>query len=528
VTATGVLDERGDATLIAAVRDGDTDAYGVLFERHVDAARRLARTLAPDGDADDLVAEAFAKVLPMLVRGEGPDLAFRAYLLTAVRRLNVDRHRTLARTRPTDDEAVLDAGQPFSDTAVAGFESAAAARAFASLPERWQLVLWHTEVEGQRPAEVAPLLGLSANAVSQLAHRAREGLRQAFVSMHVQESGDAREACQTTRANLGAYIRAGLSGRESSRVSAHLECCRPCTAIYLELLEVDHDLRGLLAPLLLGCSAAAYLSDVPVSVAPTALASIGGFLKTGPVKVLAGTAAAGLTVTALVLGGGALIGTAPDRSTDRNTVAEAPAQLPPPASLPAGKPGKPAQSSAPSSSGGPSSSSAGSSGSPQPSSQPTHHPSSQPSQEPSHEPSQGPTHQPTHNPTPGPTNGPTSDPTPDSISDPSAVDMRITASKTGIGPAAVVVVNVAGLAPGQAGTVTVAADQLAASLNLDPRCDLVGINTATCRVVGDGSLQMLAAGLGLLSPTTLTITLAPGQGLHDPAMGDNTTHVTLG
>ena len=66
---TGVLSERDDAALIAAVRGGDTDAYGVLFERHVDAARRLARTLARDGDADDLVSEAFAKVLPVLVRG---------------------------------------------------------------------------------------------------------------------------------------------------------------------------------------------------------------------------------------------------------------------------------------------------------------------------------------------------------------------------------------------------------------------------------------------------------------------------
>ena len=133
---TVVLDDRDDATLIAAVRGGDTDAYGVLFERHVDAARRLARSLARDGDADDLVSEAFAKVLPVLVRGDGPEVAFRPYLLTAVRRLDVDRHRALARSRPTDDESVLDAGEPFSDTAVAGFESAAAARAFASLPER--------------------------------------------------------------------------------------------------------------------------------------------------------------------------------------------------------------------------------------------------------------------------------------------------------------------------------------------------------------------------------------------------------
>ena len=505
---TGVLDERDDAALIALVRGGDTDAYGVLFERHVDAARRLARTLARDGDADDLVAEAFAKVLPVLVRGDGPDVAFRPYLLTAVRRLDVDRHRSLTRTRPTDDETVLDAGMPFSDTAVAGFESDAAARAFASLPERWQLVLWHTEVEGQRPAEVAPLLGLSPNAVSQLAHRAREGLRQAFVSMHVHDAGEPRSACQATRANLGAYIRAGLSSRDAARVSAHLECCRPCTAIYLELVEVDTDLRGLLAPLLLGGAAAAYLSDIPVSVAPTALASFGGFLKTGPGKVLAGTAAAGLTVTAFVLGGTALIPDGPIASTDRNVVAAAPAQLPPPASVPSSKPGKPVK--------------------PAPSATTSAQPGQVTSAQPTQSPTQSPTHSPTQLPTHGPTHQPTQDPTQDPTPDPNAVDVRVSASKAGIGPAAVVMVDVAGLAPGQPGSVTVTADQLSASLNLDPRCTLLGINTATCQVVGAGRLQMLAAGLGLLAPTTLTITASPGGRLHDPAMGDNTAHITLG
>ena len=87
------IDGPGDAELISAVRGGDVDAYGELFARHVDAARRLARQLVAAGDADDLVSEAFAKVLVVLQRGGGPDLAFRAYLLTAVRRLHVDRIR---------------------------------------------------------------------------------------------------------------------------------------------------------------------------------------------------------------------------------------------------------------------------------------------------------------------------------------------------------------------------------------------------------------------------------------------------
>ena len=183
-------------------------------------------------------------MLVVLQRGGGPDLAFRAYLLTAVRRLHVDRIRATSRLHTTDDLTPFDPGVPFRDTAVEGFENAAAARAFASLPERWQLVLWHTEVEGQKPAEVAPLLGMSANSVSALAYRAREGLRQAFLSMHAQDTDD--DACAWTQEHLGAYVRGGLSRRDATRVEAHLEECRRCAAVYLELTEVNSQLSGLL------------------------------------------------------------------------------------------------------------------------------------------------------------------------------------------------------------------------------------------------------------------------------------------
>ena len=45
MTITTSIDIPGDAELISAVRGGDLDAYGDLFERHVEAARRLARQL---------------------------------------------------------------------------------------------------------------------------------------------------------------------------------------------------------------------------------------------------------------------------------------------------------------------------------------------------------------------------------------------------------------------------------------------------------------------------------------------------
>ena len=264
------IDGPGDAELISAVRGGDVDAYGDLFARHVDAARGLARQLVSAGDVDDLVSDAFTKVLTVLQRGGGPDVAFRAYLLTAIRRLHVDRIRAGARVQSSDEIEKFDPGVPFPDTAVEGFENAAAAAAFASLPERWQLVLWHTEVEGQKPAEVGQLLGMSANSVSALAYRAREGLRQAYLNSHAVELDD--DTCRWTHSHLGAYVRNGTSRRDSAKVEAHLDECRRCMAIYLELIEVNSNLAGILGPLLLGTAATGYLAAVGTGVKVGALA----------------------------------------------------------------------------------------------------------------------------------------------------------------------------------------------------------------------------------------------------------------
>lgn len=250
--------ELSDAELISSVRGGDVSAYGDLFARHRDAATRLARQLVPGPDADDLVSEAFAKVLNVLLAGGGPDVAFRAYLLTAVRRLHVDKIRATSRATPTDDLTPYENPEPFADTVIAGFEGGAAAKAFASLPERWQLVLWHLEVEGQKPADIAPLLGMSPNSVSALAYRAREGLRQAYLQMHTADLVD--PDCQWTHAKLGAYVRKGLSRRDVQKVEHHLDGCRKCTAMYLELDEVNSSLAALLGPLVLGAAATGYLT----------------------------------------------------------------------------------------------------------------------------------------------------------------------------------------------------------------------------------------------------------------------------
>ncbi|GAA2293572.1 hypothetical protein GCM10009853_056920 [Glycomyces scopariae] len=265
---------RSDPELIAATRRGDTTAYAVLYERHVHAARRLSRILSRDpAGADDLVSETFAKLLHTFRDGGGPDLAFRPYMLQTLRNTFYDRVRRDKKVEFTDDLSPHDAGETFVDPAVEGQERRYAALAFGKLPERWRMVLWHTEVEEDSPAKIATMLGMTPNGVSALAYRAREKLRQNYLTEHAADSP--REECRWTVDRLGARVRGKLGERDVQKVDDHLDSCVTCNLLFAELTELNSGLRGVVAVVFLGGSAAPYLAAGTASAAGLA---VGGFL----------------------------------------------------------------------------------------------------------------------------------------------------------------------------------------------------------------------------------------------------------
>ena len=288
-----------DAELILAVRAGDRQAYGTLYERHLAAARAHARQLTrSSADADDLVAEAFAKVFVVLQAGRGPDGAFRAYLMTTLRNGLYQRLRQDRRLDVTDDMARHDQGVPWSDPVEAELNSSLAARAFSTLPVRWQTVLWRSEVEGQSTAEIGEQLGLRPNAVAALAYRAREGLRRAYLQAHLTAHPD--EACRPTVHRLGGWTRGKLPAGDAALVRRHLDDCGRCRHLATELADVNDGIRGLLAPLALAGTPAAYTS------AATGAASL-GVMASG--VAVGATVAPGAAATAAA-GGGSVIGSA--------------------------------------------------------------------------------------------------------------------------------------------------------------------------------------------------------------------------
>ncbi|WP_283139703.1 sigma-70 family RNA polymerase sigma factor [Rhizohabitans arisaemae] len=325
-----------DPQLIAMLRTGDVSAYGALYRRHGAAARSLARQLVRDeAEAEDVVAETFTKILDLIGRGGGPDAAFRPYLLTAIRHTVYDRFRVESRHIAMEQTALPDPGVPFVDPALHGLERTMVAKAFQSLPDRWRLVLWHTEVEGAKPAEVAPLLGLSAGGVAALAYRAREGLRRAYLQMHL--SAEPARLCRPVLDKMGAYVRGGLAKRESATVDGHLEGCPECRGVFHELAEINEGLRVVVGPLIAGPMVAGYLAGLPhgggTAVGGGLPAGEGGLLHLwrrtpGPRRALAaGTAVALLAASALVV-----VLTSRREPAKAVPPGAAPAAAPPPAS----------------------------------------------------------------------------------------------------------------------------------------------------------------------------------------------------
>ncbi|MGW5646047.1 sigma-70 family RNA polymerase sigma factor [Saccharopolyspora sp. NPDC003752] len=304
-----LVQEASDAVLIDAVRGGDTDAFGALYERHVGAAYTMARQVTKSqAEADDVVSEAFAKVLGLLRDGRGPTDAFRAYLLTAVRHGAYDRANKAKRTQAVDDfETVpdIDISQPFRDPAVENEERSLISQAFNRLPERWQMVLWHVEIEGESPSKVAPMLGMTANGVSALAYRAREGLKQQYLQVHLMRMDAEAVECRSAIDRLGSWTREGLSKRETTQVNEHLGKCDRCAALAAELMEINGVLKAFIAPVVLGgtASATGYLA---VSGSGSLVgAGVVGVMRSNPRKsmavggaVLAALAALGIALAA--------------------------------------------------------------------------------------------------------------------------------------------------------------------------------------------------------------------------------------
>ncbi|MDQ1059609.1 RNA polymerase sigma factor (sigma-70 family) [Arthrobacter globiformis] len=236
----------------------------MLHLKHWDAGVAFAYSLTRNhDDAEDLAAHAFLKVLSAIRCGKGPTGPFRPYFYRAIRTSAADHWRRRSYEYAVEhlpETSVEDVGYAHVDGTA---EREMAARAFSTLPPRWQQVLWHVDVVGLRPRQLAPILEIEANAVSALLRRARRGLREAYLVEHI--GGAASEQCRKYLPILARMVMDTASRRETLRVNLHRRTCSDCTAAVHGLHEVHSSMRAAGTPVALGAAvsmhAAGYLGS---------------------------------------------------------------------------------------------------------------------------------------------------------------------------------------------------------------------------------------------------------------------------
>ena len=179
-----------DAATVALARDGDSEAFRALVERHSRAVYRLAHRMTGSAqDAEDVVQETFLKAYRQLSRFES-----RANFSTWLHRIAVNCSIDLIRSRPHreagHDAADLDqiggderhqAGHASPERLMLSTEvqgRVMGAMSSLSAMERAAFALRH--FEGQSIDEISQALGLKANATKHSIFRAVKKMRVAL------------------------------------------------------------------------------------------------------------------------------------------------------------------------------------------------------------------------------------------------------------------------------------------------------------------------------------------------------------
>ncbi|MDX3689562.1 sigma-70 family RNA polymerase sigma factor [Streptomyces europaeiscabiei] len=230
-----------------------TATYTRIYEEQHPRLVAYARSLTRNSwTAEDLVAEAHFRVWRRLSAGHEIDNV-PAYLTTTVRHLaaavgTATRETPLDPTAPERAEAdvrLADGADPAEQVSSVDL----LVRVLGQLPERWVRALWLAEAEGQPLETVGQRIGAKQGATAVLLHRAREGMRQAF--LREQPGSPIDPACQVRWGRMPAYVRGTATSRQSQQLLGHVDACDDCRARLAVLMRTNDRLPALVGPALL-------------------------------------------------------------------------------------------------------------------------------------------------------------------------------------------------------------------------------------------------------------------------------------
>ncbi len=167
-------DARSDAEIILAVRDGDNEALGVLFDRYADDVMRFVRRLVAVDEADDLTQETFLRVLAIARSYEARNATARSWVLGIAFAIVRERRRSFARFR----RAITSFGRGASAITSGADPDTDLARALRSLGDDRGALVVMVDGLGLSTHEASEALGVPEGTIGSRLFHARRELRE--------------------------------------------------------------------------------------------------------------------------------------------------------------------------------------------------------------------------------------------------------------------------------------------------------------------------------------------------------------
>ena len=168
-----------EADLSRRAAGGDREAFGLLYDRHLDAVYRYAYYRVRDvAEAEDVTSEVFHRALVAMPRYQ-PRRPFLAFLYTIARNVVADRRRRARPQSSFEDAIAHPSDEPGPEERSAALDDARRLRgALQNLTELQQEVVVMRFIEGLSYAEVAAATGKPESTIRGIQMRALAALRE--------------------------------------------------------------------------------------------------------------------------------------------------------------------------------------------------------------------------------------------------------------------------------------------------------------------------------------------------------------
>ena len=176
-TSNPAFNDISDELLVQRFKDGDTDAFDLLYHRHLPNVYKRVRYVLPENDIEDVTQEVFIAALKSLPSFRG-DAKFGTWLRTLTNHKVAEFYRKRTRKQEPIVTSLSEAsGRTEGFTSKAMEERIYIQRALQKLPENYQEVVLLRFAEDLQFNEIAEILGQNLEATKSLFRRAIAALR---------------------------------------------------------------------------------------------------------------------------------------------------------------------------------------------------------------------------------------------------------------------------------------------------------------------------------------------------------------